>query len=132
MLAKPASPSELQLERNEGLSRAIETVFRASAEALDEMMLYEWPGNVRELENAIERAVVVAKGRKIHPEHLPIFRPEHVLSSENHSLKEVERRHIVQILKGNQWNISRSAEILGIDRSTLYHKMKRHQIQKPT
>ena len=44
-----------------------------SREAMDEMMLYEWPGNVRELENAIERAVVVGKGRSILPEDLPIL-----------------------------------------------------------
>jgi transcriptional regulator of acetoin/glycerol metabolism len=95
------------------------------------MMLYEWPGNVRELENAIERAVVVGKGRKIMTEDLPIFRPEYLSLPPSDSLKEIEREHIARILNGNQWNISRSAEILGIDRSTLYSKIKRYQIQKP-
>ncbi len=102
-----------------------------SREAMDEMMLYEWPGNVRELENAIERAVVVGKGRKIMTEDLPIFRPEYLSLPPSDSLKEIEREHIARILNGNQWNISRSAEILGIDRSTLYSKIKRYQIQKP-
>ncbi|MDY6971549.1 MAG: sigma-54 dependent transcriptional regulator [Thermodesulfobacteriota bacterium] len=100
-------------------------------EALDEMMLYEWPGNVRELENAIERAVVVGKGRKVLPENLPIFRPEYLTPTMNNSLKEMETRHIAQILDQNKWNISRSAEILGIDRSTLYSKIKRYNIHKP-
>ena len=95
------------------------------------MMLYEWPGNVRELENAIERAVVVGKERKIMSEDLPIFRPEYLSLPPINSLKEIEREHIGRILNGNRWNISKSAEILGIDRSTLYSKIKRYQIQKP-
>ncbi|MBU0698695.1 MAG: sigma-54-dependent Fis family transcriptional regulator, partial [Proteobacteria bacterium] len=95
------------------------------------MMLYEWPGNVRELENAIERAVVVGKGRIIQPQDLPIFRPEHVTSPQSNTLKEVEKAHIVQILNENQWNIAKSSKFLDIDRSTLYSKIKRYQIKKP-
>lgn len=100
-------------------------------EAMDEMMLYEWPGNVRELENAIERAVVVCKGRSIQPEDLPIFRPEYVSPSSGNSLKDVEKEHVIRILGENQWNIAKSAKILGIDRSTLYSKINRYQIQRP-
>ena len=101
-----------------------------SREAIDEMMLYEWPGNIRELENAIERAVVVCKGPKVMPDDLPIFRPEYVCIPPSNTLMEVEKAHIQQILNDNQWNISRSATILGIDRSTLYSKIKRYNIQK--
>ncbi|MFC1579533.1 sigma-54-dependent transcriptional regulator [Thermodesulfobacteriota bacterium] len=101
-------------------------------EAMDEMMLYEWPGNVRELENAIERAVVVSKERKVIPNDLPIFRPEYRLDAPCRSLMEVEKGHISQVLQDNQWNISKSAEILGIDRSTLYNKIKRYTLQKPS
>jgi transcriptional regulator of acetoin/glycerol metabolism len=97
---------------------------------MDEMMLYEWPGNVRELENAIERAVVVAKSRSIRHENLPIFKPEQ-MGSAGKSLKEMEKTHVQRILDENHWNISRSARILGIDRSTLYSKIKLHGIQKP-
>ncbi|MEE8432515.1 MAG: sigma-54 dependent transcriptional regulator [Candidatus Desulfatibia sp.] len=104
---------------------------RLSREAMDEMMLYEWPGNVRELENAIERAVVMSKNREIQPEDLPIFRPEHLIAPHGNTLKEVEKTHIIQILNKNQWNISKSAKILGIDRSTLYSKIKRCQLNKP-
>ncbi|MDQ1334874.1 MAG: hypothetical protein QG552_1824 [Thermodesulfobacteriota bacterium] len=102
-----------------------------SRETMDEMMLYEWPGNVRELENAIERAVVIGKGRKIMPKDLPIFRQEYIQAAADQSLKGVEREHIVHILDRNGWNISRSAEILGIDRTTLYHKIKRYRIERP-
>jgi DNA-binding NtrC family response regulator len=105
---------------------------KMNREAMDELMLYDWPGNVRELENAIERAVVVGKGRDILPEDLPIFCREPSTGFKNNSLKEVEKTHIQQILEENQWNIARSAKILGIDRSTLYSKIKRYTIQKTT
>jgi DNA-binding NtrC family response regulator len=104
---------------------------RISRGAMDEMMLYEWPGNVRELENAVERAVVVSKNRSIQPEDLPIFRPEYCIPSFNHSLKEVEKAHITRILEENAWNISKSAKILDIDRSTLYNKIKDYRLSKP-
>jgi DNA-binding NtrC family response regulator len=101
-------------------------------EAMDEMMLYEWPGNVRELENAIERAVVVGKGRNILPEDLPIFRSEYLIHKESQTLREVEKAHIVGILHENNWNISKCAIIQGIDRSTLYSKIKRYKIARPS
>jgi DNA-binding NtrC family response regulator len=103
---------------------------KVSREAMDEMMLYDWPGNIRELENAIERAVVVGKHREILPEDLPIFCHEPAPQKKAYSLKEVEKAHIQQVLAENQWNIARSAKILGIDRSTLYSKIKRYDINK--
>ena len=105
---------------------------RISREAMDEIMLYDWPGNVRELENAVERAVVVCKSPKIMPEDLPIFCAEEGLRPDTNSLVEIEKAHIVQVLNANDWNISRSAKILDIDRSTLYNKIKRYKIQKPS
>ena len=106
------------------------TIDKISREAMDELMLYDWPGNVRELENAIERAVVVGKERQMLPEDLPIlcYGPFH--APQNNSLKEVEKNHIRQILTDNGWNIARSAKILGIDRSTLYSKIKKYEIEK--
>jgi DNA-binding NtrC family response regulator len=107
------------------------TIDKVNREAMDEMMLYDWPGNVRELENAIERAVVVGKTRQIIPENLPIFCHEPLRSiPRNDSLKEVEKSHIQQILADNDWNIARCAKILDIDRSTLYSKIKKYDIQK--
>ncbi|MDJ0830638.1 MAG: sigma-54 dependent transcriptional regulator [Desulfobacterales bacterium] len=105
-------------------------VVRVNRSALDEMMLYEWPGNVRELKNAIERAVVVGKGLEIEPAHLPIFCHPLPPGAAAQSLQEVEKEHISQVLTENQWNITRSARILGIDRSTLYSKIKKYAIHK--
>jgi len=105
-------------------------VDRISREALDEMMVYDWPGNVRELENAIERAVVVGKARQILPEDLPIVCRPTVAAARAVTLEDVEKEHIRQILNDQQWNVARSARALGIDRSTLYSKIKRYSIQK--
>ena len=102
---------------------------KISREAMDEMMLYDWPGNIRELENAIERAVVVGKQREILPEDLPIFCHEPSPQANAFTLKEVEKAHIGQVLIENQWNIARCAKILGIDRSTLYSKIKRYKLK---
>jgi transcriptional regulator of acetoin/glycerol metabolism len=76
--------------------------------------------------------VVVAKGRRILPQDLPIFRPEYRLPPANKSLQEMERAHLLTVLKENEWNILKSARILGIDRSTLYNKIRRHHISKPS
>jgi len=101
-----------------------------SREAMDEMMLHEWPGNIRELENAIERAVVVGKSIKIMDRDLPIFNIEGMALPEDHSLKAVEKVHIMSVLNNNDWNIAKSAKILEIDRTTLYNKIKRYNLRK--
>jgi transcriptional regulator with PAS, ATPase and Fis domain len=102
-----------------------------SPNAMDVIVRYNWPGNVRELENAIERAMVVGKPPSIQPEDLP-FR----LSEKDHiprtgSLASVEKTHIASVLEQNNWNISRSAEILEIDRVTLYNKIHKYGLRKP-
>jgi DNA-binding NtrC family response regulator len=102
-----------------------------SRDAMDEMMLYDWPGNIRELENAIERAVVIGKEKQIMAHDLPIFHPDHIQHPSGDSIKEMEKNHIQCVLDKNQWNIARSSKILGIDRSTLYSKIKSHKLQKP-
>ncbi len=107
-------------------------VERISRDAMDELMLHEWPGNVRELSNAIERAVVVCKTRTITPHDLPIGTSlENELKERYFSLNDMEKKHITKILDQTQWNISKSAVILGIDRSTLYSKIKRYELVSP-
>jgi len=72
----------------------------------------------------------VGKQREILPEDLPIFCHEPTALKTGNSLKEVEKAHILQVLTDNKWNIARCAKILGIDRSTLYSKIKRYNINK--
>jgi DNA-binding NtrC family response regulator len=102
-----------------------------SPEAMDTLVRYNWPGNVRELENAVERAMVVGKAPAIRPEDLPyqLTEKNHVLPTG--SLAAVEKAHIASVLEQNRWNISRSAEILQIDRVTLYNKIEKYGLKKP-
>jgi transcriptional regulator with PAS, ATPase and Fis domain len=103
-----------------------------SPEAMDTIVRYNWPGNVRELENAIERAMVVGKPPSIRAEDLPYQLTErnHVLPAG--SIAAVEKAHIVSVLDQNRWNISRSAEILQIDRVTLYNKIEKYGLKRPS
>lgn len=104
-----------------------------SDEAINFMLRYKWPGNVRELENAIERAVVICRNDKIQLEDLPfkVSNNTQWTDVEDKSLSEVEKRHIAIVLKENNWNISKSAEDLKIDRVTLYNKIKKYGLRKP-
>lgn len=105
-------------------------VERISRDAMDELMLYEWPGNVRELSNAVERAVVVCRTRTITPMDLPIVTSrEEALKIRYFSLDDVEKEHILKTLSQTGWNISKTAAILEIDRSTLYNKITRYDLK---
>ncbi len=106
-------------------------VERISEEAMKKLMAYHWPGNVRELENVIERAMVITKGSVIRPEEIQLP-TEETPPAEDKSLRAVERAHILRVLEENNWNVQRSAQILGIDRVTLYNKMKRYGIKRPS
>jgi DNA-binding NtrC family response regulator len=95
--------------------------------ALEAMHNHSWPGNVRELENAIERAVVVEKGRQIKLTDLPFVTPTADKPEIGKlSLEEMERQHIARVLAAEGGNISTSAGVLGINRTTLYHKIKKY------
>jgi DNA-binding NtrC family response regulator len=106
-----------------------------TGEALKLLIDYDWPGNVRELENTVEHSVVVETREMIGVESLPLFlhrrKEEYIPSTEKRTIEEVECDHILKILKETNYNIKRSSEILGIDRSTLYNKMKRYRIVPP-
>jgi DNA-binding NtrC family response regulator len=107
------------------------SVTNISPGALDVLVRYDWPGNVRELENAIERAMVVGKPPSIQAEDLPIQLQGKKKQPGCGSLQEIEKEHIAAVLDQNHWNISRSAEILQIDRVTLYNKIEKYGLQKP-
>lgn len=100
-----------------------------SPDAMERLKEYGWPGNVRELRNAIERAIVVAKGSAITADDLPIP-PTPKAVAEDHSLEAVESAHIRNVLEQMGWNITHSAEMLGIDRATLYNKIKKYGLRK--
>jgi DNA-binding NtrC family response regulator len=101
-----------------------------SPQAMDVLVRYQWPGNVRELGNAVERAAVVGKPPTIRAEDLPLQLTTQPTQPTNDSLSAVERTHVQLILERTGWNITRSAEILGIDRVTLYNKIKKHGLRK--
>ena len=102
-----------------------------SPEALDVLYRHGWPGNVRELENAIERAVAVAKGNVVLPSDLPAevyggaaVTPSSIID-DRPTLGELERRYIALVLTECGGNKKRAAEKLGIDRRTLYRAIER-------
>jgi DNA-binding NtrC family response regulator len=96
-----------------------------------------WPGNVRELENAIERAVLVAKSPDVQPQDLPdSIRGDSPAEDAftvppHHTLAEIERMAVVQTLQRTNWNKQEAAQILGLYRPTLYSKIKKHHIKDP-
>ena len=115
-----------------------------SEEAIQALLTYDWPGNIRELENVIERAVILTKGDTIIPEDLPEFLQEKKganlfslkapgspgLKSLKEALKNPEKQVIQHTLEQTSWNRKKAAENLGINRTTLYNKMKEYDLLK--
>ena len=110
-----------------------------SEEAVRTLVAYDWPGNVRELESAIEYAVLHARGHDIAPEDLPeklqsaqvrtaARSPLTALFEDLPVLDELERRYLLYVLEVAGGNRTRAAEILGIDRRTLYRMIERYGI----
>jgi DNA-binding NtrC family response regulator len=105
---------------------------KISPEAMDFLMKHNWQGNVRELENAIERAVVVSKSDVIEHHDLPfqISNGNNYYNEADKSLEALEKKHIALVLTDNEWNISKTAKLLGIDRVTLYHKINKYDLKR--
>ncbi|MBW1699270.1 MAG: sigma 54-interacting transcriptional regulator [Deltaproteobacteria bacterium] len=106
-----------------------------SSGAMRKLLDYSWPGNVRELENSIEHAIVLAKGQHIEISDLPSGLSETVAATFAESktvLQESERQLLIETLESCNWNKKETANRLGIGRSTLYVKLKKYQITKPT
>jgi two-component system response regulator AtoC len=104
-----------------------------TTEVKDIILDYDWPGNVRELENVIERGVVLSRTDVIDKNDLPYFgliESKKTLPSPNLTLKDMEKNHILNTLKMTDWNLGKTAEILGIHRNTLRLKMKEYGIEK--
>ena len=112
-----------------------------AAEALAYFLTYDWPGNVRELRNMVERLVIMAPRDVIGPEDLPPpLRAREVAEAgddpqRDRKLKEArdafERAYILGELRTHEWNMTRTAEKLGIERSHLYRKLKTYGISPP-
>jgi two-component system response regulator HydG len=113
-------------------------------EATETLCEYDWPGNVRELRNAVERAAIACAGGMIDECHLPTFhggaldgsdeiaRNVFVLDGTDCSIRSLESQLVRKILDATNWNISKAASMLGINRTTLYNKIRVYEIgQRP-
>jgi DNA-binding NtrC family response regulator len=111
-------------------------------EAMETLCEYTWPGNVRELRNAIEHACIVCPSGMIDEIHLPKFtggtpdgsdqieRSTVVLDGQDRSIRALESQLVARVLEDTQWNISKAASILGINRTTLYNKIRVYGLGK--
>jgi two-component system nitrogen regulation response regulator NtrX len=111
-----------------------------SGDALAYFLAYDWPGNIRELRNMVERLVIMTGGDTIGPDDLPApLKPKEAAAAAGgegqRSLKEArdgfERAYILAELRAHDWNMTRTAERLGIERSHLYRKIKTYGITPP-
>ena len=111
-------------------------------DAKELLQQYEWPGNVRELQNTVERTVILCRNEVVRASDIQLSALSARLSpgiSETVStgdyndipLADVERTHILATLDHTDWNKSKAAQILGIERSTLDRKLKRYHVSRP-
>ncbi|MBK8101577.1 MAG: sigma-54-dependent Fis family transcriptional regulator [Planctomycetes bacterium] len=111
-------------------------------EAMETLCEYRWPGNVRELRNAIEHACIICPSGMIDEVHLPSFtggapdgsdeiaRNTITIDGKDRSIRALESQLVAKVLDDTQWNISRAAAILGINRTTLYNKIRVYSLGK--
>ncbi len=100
-----------------------------SREAMDSLMRHRWPGNVRELENCLTRAVVLATGDVIRPEHLAIAAVPAESPAHLPTLDETEKAHVVRVLAATGGHKARAAEILGISRPRLNRLIEKYRLE---
>jgi DNA-binding NtrC family response regulator len=113
------------------LGEKLNRTFAVASEALNILMRYDWKGNVRELENVLERAIISSENDKLVSNDFKFLQitetDDNPFSNiESVGLKEIERLYIKKILEENNWNKLKVAQILGIDRKTLYKKIKEY------
>jgi len=100
-------------------------ITRVSPAAMNQLQQQPWLGNVRELENAVERAMVVGQEPELNEQDF-IFKAQNVSNGSGKKLEDMERAHILRVVEECGGNQSHAAEILDIDRVTLYHKLKKY------
>ena len=115
------------LEKHRSDTQSIDTI---SQETLDILMNYSFPGNVRELENISQRALALARGTVFSPDLLPEEIRNIARNKPLRTLEEVERDHIGKVMLATNGNKTQAAKILGIDRVSLWRKMKRLGLDK--
>ena len=108
-------------------------ITRVAPDAMDLLQQQPWSGNIRELENAVERAMVVAQEPELRDRDFAFKVASANGNSSNAptTLEDIEKNHILQVLERTNWNQTRAAEILDIDRVTLHHKVKKYGWSKP-
>ena len=105
-----------------------------SPQALKMLCTYSWPGNVRELEHTVERILILEDCETIEPEHLPSFISQRkdalqVFSDADYTLEQLEKRYIQIVLRQTKGMRQEAARILGINRKTLGHKIKKYNLR---
>ena len=100
-----------------------------SAEALARLFEHDWPGNVRELENCLARAVVVAAGGVIRPEHLAIALPHTPSEPSIAPLSEVEKEHVRRAMEASRGHKARAAELLEVSRPRLNRLLEKYGLE---
>jgi DNA-binding NtrC family response regulator len=109
-------------------TRENKPVIPVSKEALQLLQQHHWKGNIRELRNVLERAVILADGPAILPEHLPYEIQKQHTGADSLSLASVEKNHIQKVLQYTKGNKTKTAVLLGIGLTTLYRKMEEYRI----
>jgi len=95
--------------------------------AMNKLVSHSWPGNVRELQHAIEKAVILSAGQELTPDDFLFNRKGNAISETNSlNLEENEKQLVTLAIEKHRGNLSRAAKSLGINRSTLYEKIKRY------
>ena len=100
-------------------------ITRVAPSAMYALQAHHWPGNVRELENAVERAMVVAQEPELREQDF-ILKPRNGTTNDTKTLDDIEKAHILRVLEECNWNQTRAAEVLDIDRVTLHNKLKKY------
>lgn len=98
-------------------------------DSLEVLVRHEWPGNVRELENTLTRALVLATGNVIRPEHLALRREGEESPDGLDSLDDVERRHVSRVLQASRGNKTKASEILGVSRPRLNRLLEKYRLE---